>query len=399
MRTKLYSKTVVIIGLILLLTSCSSNLNTNSVNSNSNTNIPTDPVESTETETETVIDAFSQAKLIGKALNFGNIFEGPTEGSWGITAEEEYFSLISDKGFDTLRVPIRFSNKTELNAPYTIDETFFQRIDWVIDSSLKNNLNVIIDLHHFDELISNPEAEKARLLAIWEQIATRYHDLPLNVFYELLNEPHTNMTAELWNDYLLETINTIRKLDPHRTLIVGGIEWNGINGLYKLDLPEEDRNIIATFHYYGPILFTHQGAEWMEPEYSTIGLTWPGPPATPVEPTDEAKRVQWVNTFFRQYNEREGEANPASEAALTRDLERAAKWGEDNNRPVFLGEFGAYSSADRASRIAWTQKVRTEAERLNMSWAYWEFAAGFGLYNRATSLWDEDLVGALLSPQ
>ncbi|MNZ94372.1 Endoglucanase precursor [compost metagenome] len=191
----------------------------------------------------------------------------------------------------------------------------------------------------------------------------------------------------------------IRERDPHRTLIIGGTEWNSIDGLYQLKLPEEDRNIIATFHYYGPILFTHQGAEWMTAEYGTTGLVWPGPPPAPVEPNEAAKQVNWVRSFFEDYNTKPSADNPAGKEALIRDLERAAEWGKMNDRPLFLGEFGVYSTADLASRAAWTETVRSEAERLGMTWAYWEFGAGFGVYDRTNAAWNEELIDALLSSE
>lgn len=133
----------------------------------------------------------------------------------------------------------------------------------------------------------------------------------------------------------------------------------------------------------------------MTEEYRTVGLTWPGPPAVPVEPIEAAKQVDWVRNFFEAYNTLPANDNPASREALARDLERAAQWGQDNDRPLFLGEFGVYRTGDVASRQAWTEAVRSEAERHGMSWAYWEFGAGFGLYNRTTAAWNEELVAAL----
>lgn len=345
------------------------------------------------------VDVYEQAKNIGRALNIGNALEAPFEGSWDLVIKEEYFKLIKDKGFDSIRVPIRFSNKTTTESPYTIDENFMKRVDWVIEQSALQELNVIIDLHHFDELLADPYGNKERFLSIWEQISSRYSNQPLSVYYEILNEPHSSITSSLWNEYLLEAIDIVRQHDPNRTLIIGGIDWNSINGLYQLKLPEEDRNIIATIHYYGPMLFTHQGAEWMTAEYGTKGLVWPGPPETPVEPTEAAQQVDWVNNFFKNYNTKTGADNPASEEALVRDLEHAAKWGEINDRPIFLGEFGVYRTADIDSRVAWTKKVRLEAERLGISWAYWEFAAGYGVYNRTSSSWNEQLIDALFSSQ
>jgi endoglucanase len=77
-------------------------------------------------------------------------------------------------------------------------------------------------------------------------------------------------------------------------------------------------------------------------------------------------------------------------------LEYAAAWGKANNRPIFMGEFGAYSKADQASRVRWTSFMRSESEKRNFSWAYWEFGAGFGAYDRTTKAWRQDLLGALV---
>lgn len=77
-------------------------------------------------------------------------------------------------------------------------------------------------------------------------------------------------------------------------------------------------------------------------------------------------------------------------------LKSAADWGKANNRPLFLGEFGAYEKADPDSRVRWTTAVRSEAEKLGISWAYWEFGAGFGIYDRLMDEWRKPLLKALV---
>jgi endoglucanase len=64
--------------------------------------------------------------------------------------------------------------------------------------------------------------------------------------------------------------------------------------------------------------------------------------------------------------------------------------------PLWLGEFGAYEKADMASRARWTTFVREEAEKRGWSWAYWEFGAGFGVYDRAAEAYREALLRALI---
>ena len=77
-------------------------------------------------------------------------------------------------------------------------------------------------------------------------------------------------------------------------------------------------------------------------------------------------------------------------------LEYAAAWGKKNNRPIFMGEFGSYGKADAASRVRWTTFMRAESEKRGFSWAYWEFGAGFGVYDRAAKVYRQDLLGALI---
>jgi endoglucanase len=77
-------------------------------------------------------------------------------------------------------------------------------------------------------------------------------------------------------------------------------------------------------------------------------------------------------------------------------LGKAAEWGKKHDRPIFLGEFGAYQEADLESRARWTRFVSREASRLGFSWAYWEFCSGFGAYDPRKDVWRDALKSALL---
>jgi hypothetical protein len=71
---------------------------------------------------------------------------------------------------------------------------------------------------------------------------------------------------------------------------------------------------------------------------------------------------------------------------------------ETHDRPIFLGEFGAYSKGDMASRARWTAFIAREAEARGISRAYWEFCAGFGVYDPGLKRWNEPLLQALMPP-
>ncbi|MCJ7549720.1 MAG: cellulase family glycosylhydrolase, partial [Anaerolineae bacterium] len=88
----------------------------------------------------------ARAARLGRGVNLGNALEGPTEGEWGMVIEDAFFSLIREAGFDTVRVPIRWSAHAEEAAPYTVDPEFFVRIDWVIEHALAQDLNVVVNM-------------------------------------------------------------------------------------------------------------------------------------------------------------------------------------------------------------------------------------------------------------
>jgi endoglucanase len=308
-------------------------------------------------------DAAHYNRLLGRGINLGNALEAPREGEWGLTLKEEFFERIKKAGFKSVRLPIRWSAHAGDKPPFAIDAAFFKRIDWAVEQALSRDLVVIVNVHHFDEFFRDPDKYEPKLLALWKQIAEHYRDRSDRLYFELLNEP-TDKVTDRWNALIPKLIEAIRATNPKRMVIVGPAEWNGLRALDKLRLPEKDRNLIVTFHYYSPFHFTHQGAEWVTDSKKWKGTTWTG----------TAKEVE----------------------ELSKDFSKAAAWAKKNDRPLFLGEFGSYSAADMDSRARWTRAVAREAEKHGFSWSYWEFGAGFGAYDPAAKAWREPLLKALL---
>ncbi|UCH64243.1 MAG: glycoside hydrolase family 5 protein [Fidelibacterota bacterium] len=322
--------------------------------------------QTTEDYTPTVEDSltFQQNEHLGRGVNLGNALEAPAEGDWGVTLQAEYFQLIKDAGFNAVRIPIRWSAHASSSAPYTIDSAFFDRVDWAVGHAFTTGLLAVINMHHYDGIAEDPSTHKERFLSMWEQIAFHYQDYSDSLLFEVLNEPHDQLTPNLWNGLLQDALNVIRNTNPVRTVVIGTAEWGHVQSLKELVIPVEDRNIIVTVHYYNPFHFTHQGAEWVSGSDAWMGTTWTGT-------TEE-------------------------EQAVIDDFDEAANWAQKYHRPIFLGEFGAYSKADINSRTRWTDFVARQAEERDMSWAYWEFCAGFGVYNQGTSDWNYPILKALI---
>jgi endoglucanase len=308
-------------------------------------------------------DIFAANKKLGRGINLGNALEAPREGEWGVTLKAEYFQAIKEAGFASVRMPIKWSAHTAAGSPYTIDAKFAERVDWAVDQATRNGLNIILNVHHYGEMDTQPDEHLPRLAAIWEQVAARYKDKPANVYFELLNEPNTRLIEAKWNAAIPALLAAIRKTNPARPVIVGPAFWNAIWALDKLELPP-DKNLILTVHFYDPLKFTHQGAPWAEGSGKWKGTKWSG--------TEQ------------------------EQAELRKSLDKAAEWAKKQNRPVFLGEFGAYQQADMDSRVRWTWFIAREAEKRDFSWAYWEFCSGFGAYDPKIDKWRPELKVALL---
>ena len=310
--------------------------------------------------------AFEMNARLGRGINMGDMFEAPSEGSWGNPYRPEYFRTIAALGFQHVRIPIRWETpeRSMAGAPYTIEPSFITRVRSVVEAALDSGLIVIINMHHHDALYADPAAGRSRFLSQWRQIAAAFRDLPSEVLFEVLNEPHDRLTPEIWNRYFADALAEIRLTNPTRIVLMGTGEWGGLAALPRLSIPD-DEHLILTVHYYNPFDFTHQGAGWVGPEANAwVGTRW----------QDTGSERQDIENDFR-----------------------VAQWiSASRSIPIHVGEFGSYEKADMESRVRWTRFLARWFEAQGWSWAYWEFSAGFGIYDPARETLREPFVNALL---
>lgn len=310
--------------------------------------------------------AFERNQKLARGINLGNALEAPNEGDWGVVLQQWFFDKIAEAGFTAVRIPVRWSGHAASGPPYQLDQVFLARVRWAVDNALERNLMVVLNMHHYEEIMQDPRAHEQRFLAIWQQVAEAFKSYPGELIFEPLNEPNNAMTAGIWNQYLAEAIVTVRASNPGRTILAGPANWNNINALPDLRLPEDDRNIIVSVHYYEPFRFTHQGASWVSGSEAWRGTTWLG--------------------------------NSTQRLSVTAALTAAANWALEKDRPLHLGEFGAIIEADMDSRATWTGFVTESAESLGLSWSYWDFCANFAVYDKRRDTWHTPILNALLRP-
>ena len=317
--------------------------------------------------------ATATAAALGRGVNFGNMFEAPTEGAWGLTVTDDFIDKAAAAGFKSVRLPVRWSNHASADAPFTIDGAFLARVDGVVDKLLAKGLVVVLNMHHYrqldgDALDAGERSVAAsvldlRFLMLWEQIAAHFQGRNSRLVFELYNEPHGRLNGEPWNVLAARALRVVRKSNPDRIVVIGPTRWNNASDLQLLKLPN-DANLIATVHNYSPFQFTHQGAEWVSPVIP-VGVTC---------------------------------CSAAQQAEMTAPLDVAKAWSAATRYPVYVGEFGAYSKADDASRITFNRTMRQAMESRGMTWAYWEFASGFGVYDPVKLGFRQPLLDSLLGP-
>ncbi|MFN3388128.1 MAG: glycoside hydrolase family 5 protein [Allosphingosinicella sp.] len=275
--------------------------------------------------------------------------------------QEKHFAEIRRGGFDFVRVNLfAFRHMDDANR---LDPEWLERLDWVVREATEAGLGVILDQHDFDACAKDLPACRVKLPAFWRQVAPRYRDAPASVAFELLNEPYGPLDAATWNAFFPELLAIVRETNPTRTVVVGPTRWNNFGELPSLKLPEEDRNLLVTFHYYEPFRFTHQGASWAGDMKDVSGVTW-----------SEADRAQ-----------------------IQKDFDSVAAWARANDRPILLGEFGAYDKLPPVEmRAAYADAVAREAEARGFGWSYWQFDSNFLAWDMAKDDWVEPIHRALI---
>lgn len=317
--------------------------------------------------------AMAAASALGRGVNFGNMLEAPVEGAWGVTLTDDFIDKAAAAGFESVRLPVRWSNHASATAPYTIDPAFMARVESVVDQLLAKGLVVVLNMHHYRQLDGDPldsgefrvepAALDVRFVMMWEQIANRFKDRGGRLLFELYNEPHGRINGEAWNVLAARALGVVRKSNPDRVVVIGPTSWNNASDLRLLKLPN-DANLIATIHNYAPFNFTHQGADWVSPPLP-LGVIC---------------------------------CSTAQRAEMLAPLDTALAWSNARRYPVFVGEFGAFGKAAEASRVEFNRTMRDAMEARGMSWTYWEFAAGFGVYDPVSQRFRQSLLDSLLAP-
>ncbi len=283
-----------------------------------------------------------------KGINIGNTLEPPLEGGWNNgPLQEYYFDDYEEAGFQCVRIPVRWDQHTSNTPPYTIDESWLDRVEEVVDWGLERDLFIIINAHHEDWFYADYSSHVARFDSIWSQVSNRFQDKSDSLFFEIVNEPTVNgdvgLTVDEINELNSRIIATMRRTNPTRIIIYSGNSWSNLSQLQAAAIPEDDY-IMAYYHSYDPYEFGING-----------------------EGSLSSSDIQYIKDKFKS----------------------AGDWSKENNIPIMISEFGAPVQCNYNDRMYFYALYVEEANKNDVAFLAWDDGGYFRIYKRASREWED----------
>lgn len=248
-------------------------------------------------------------------------------------------------------------------------------IDKAVERLSQHGLAILFDLHDNGQLkLDEVGHDNSGFVSFWRAMAEHYRGrMEDSLVFELLNEPVFQKNPETWYALQERTAQTIRAVDPKRTILVAPTNWSGVDSLVKME-PLGEKNLIYTFHCYDPFWFTHQGATWAgELPKLLKGVPFPSSPEA-LQPVIASLSPQVKDILTDYGNQRYGAQYLHDRLAMGMD------WGKLHHVPVVLGEYGAYPLVSPPdSRARWFDGVRAAIDQTGVPNALWGYDDGFGL--------------------
>lgn len=327
---------------------------------------------------------------------FNGYMHGINLGGWlsqnDDVSEKHYESFITENdikyiaslGLDHVRVPVDYMILEDENG--TIKQEGYKYLDNCMTWCKKYGIRMIIDLHKtygysFDPLDKTDKTIffydkklQERFYSIWRTIASRYGKYHELIAFELLNEIVEPEVAQPWNNIALSAVKEIRSIAPDSWIIFGGTMYNNVLSVPNLADPKDDK-VVYTFHSYEPIIFTHQGAYWVENMPKDFRIKYP----ESIDKYREKSKILAPELSGAIFSENLSAIGPSFFETLFLPALKAA---EERNVPLYCGEYGVIDLADNVSKINWTSDINTIFNKYNIGRAYWNYKEkDFGVIN------------------
>ncbi|MBQ8780053.1 MAG: cellulase family glycosylhydrolase [Oscillospiraceae bacterium] len=233
----------------------------------------------------------SIAKAMGNGWNLGNTMESVAswlgasalpedyEKAWGqpITTEE-IIRAVKNSGFDSVRIPVAWSNMMSSDGKYTISEKYFERVDEIVGYVLENDMYCIINIHWdggwWKDFGSSDEKVQAEAMkkykAMWTQIANHYADYSDKLIFESANEELGSGTkgnssmaesyerVNMINQTFVDLVRSTGGKNKNRPLLIAGYDTDiakTADSRFKMPTDSAKGKLLVSVHYYSPSTF------------------------------------------------------------------------------------------------------------------------------------------------
>ena len=316
--------------------------------------------------------------------------------------QEDDFARLDSLGFDFVRIPIdevQFWDEEGNKLPEA-----WELLTNALDLAVKHHLRAIVDLHiirsHYFNAVNEGGAdantlftsEKAQqdLIDMWYQLSDALKGYSNDsVAYEFMNEPVAD-DHEQWNQLIAKVHKALREREPQRTLVIGSNRWQGYETMKYLKVPEGDKNIVLSFHYYNPMILTHYGAWWTPIGKYKGKVNYPG---ILVSKEDYEAAPDSLKPELEKYTKQEWNIDQ-----IRADFKDAIEVAKKYDLQLFCGEWGVYEPVDRELAYKWTKDMLAVFDEFNIAWTTWCYDADFGFWDQKKhDFKDKGLVDILVS--
>lgn len=244
------------------------------------------------------LNAIEVTELMGNGINLGNTMEAYGRANHGVgkatslyetawgqpVTTQEMVSGMKAAGFDTLRVPVAWTNAMNYeDGDYTINQSYLDRVGEIIDYAINADMFVIVN-DHWDggwwgmfgsATEATREAAMEMYTEMWTQIATEYGDKSYKLIFESGNEELGNRlndtdvcadsgslsedecyeTSHKINQAFVDTIRATGGNNADRFLLIAGYNTDvtmTCDSRFKMPTDTVEGKLLLSVHYYDP---------------------------------------------------------------------------------------------------------------------------------------------------
>jgi endoglucanase len=166
-----------------------------------------------------------------------------------------------------------------------------------------------------------------------------------------------------------KVLTALRVKEPLRKVVIGSNRWQIPGTFPDLKLPENDTNLILSFHFYTPTALTHHTAWWTEVAEYTGPVNYPG---WIIDTSNYAHLSEKTVSAMRQY------ANGYfTKDSLEKEMMPAILFAKEKNLPLFCGEFGIYPTIPEEISLRWYNDVCSIFNTHGIAYCHWTYKGDF----------------------